>query len=122
MKLGESAAVLAAYAAWRMTGWYRGGRTLIEALASADETNRTVAGILLVRAGERSVPLLRDALGRGQSVPMALRLLGDIGARELEGQIGEYARSEDPAIARAAREALRALQRSPDSDRPPDHR
>lgn len=115
MKLAESAGVFAAYAVWRTTGSSRAGRTLVDALASSDETNRTVAGILLVRAGGRSVPLLREALARGQSVPMALRLLGDIGARELADEMREYARSEDPAIARAARDALQALKRSPDS-------
>ncbi len=115
MNLAESAGLLAAYAAWRTTGSSPAGRRLVRVLSSPDETNRTVAGILLVRAGERSVRLLRDALARGESVPMALRLLGDIGARELTGEIGEYAKSEDPAIARAARDALQALKRTSDS-------
>lgn len=111
MKLGESARVFAAYGAWRLTGSPRASRALVNALASSDETNRTVAGVLLVRAGERSVPPLREALARGQAVPLALRLLGDIGACELTDEIGEYAKSEDPAIARAARDALQALKR-----------
>ena len=111
MKLAESAGVFAAYGAWRITGLSCAGRTLVGALASPDETNRTVAGILFVRAGERSVPLLREALARGQAVPLALRLLGDIGACELAGEIEEYAKSENPAIARAARDALQALKR-----------
>jgi hypothetical protein len=114
VNVGQAAGLFAANAVWRATGSSRAGRRLVDALSSPDETSRTVAGILLVRAGRRSIPLLEVALTRGRSVPMVLRLLGDVGARELAERIGEYAKSDDPAVARAARDALRALERGPE--------
>ncbi len=109
MKLGESAAVFSAYGVWRATGSARAGAVVANALASADETNRTAAGVLLVRAAARSLPLLRGNLKRGVAVALSLRLLGDIGAAEAVRDIESFAGSSDPAIARAAADALRAL-------------
>ncbi len=109
MKLGESAAVFSAYAVWRATGSARAGAVVANALASADETNRTAAGVLLVRASTRSLPLLRGNLKRGVAVALSLRVLGDIGAAEAARDIEPFVGSSDPAIARAAADALRAL-------------
>jgi HEAT repeat protein len=108
VKWGESAAVFAAWGAWRATGSRRAGAVLSEALASDDETNRTAAGILLVRSARRALPLLRENLARGVAVPMTLRLLGDIGGAEASAAIEPFAKSADPAVARAAAEALQA--------------
>ena len=109
MNLGESAAVFSAYAVWRATGSARAGAVVADALASADETNRTAAGVLLVRASTRSLPLLRDNLKRGVAVALSLRLVGDIGASEAVRDIEPFVGSADPAIARAAADALKAL-------------
>jgi HEAT repeat protein len=109
VKWGESAAVFAAYGVWRATGSARAGRVLADALASSDETNRTAAGVLLVRAGEKSLPLLRTNLQRGAAVPLSLRILGDIGGGAAAREIEPYAQSKDPAIARAAADALSSI-------------
>ncbi len=112
MKLAESAAVFSAYAVWRATGSARAGAVVADALASDDETNRTAAGVLLVRASARSLPLLRDNLKRGVAVALSLRLLGEIGtgvAGEAVRDIEPFVGSSDPAIARAAADALKAL-------------
>ena len=109
MKLGESAAVFSAYGVWRATGSARAGAVVANALASADETNRTAAGVLLVRAATRSLPLLRENLKRGVAVALSLRLLGDIGAAEAVRDVEPLVGSSDPSIARAAADALRAL-------------
>jgi hypothetical protein len=111
---GRAVQLFAASALWRATGSARAGRSLVRGLSSPDETCRTVAGMLLARAGARSKPLLEEALARGESVPIVLRLLGDVGARELRAEIGRFAASDDPATARAARDALRALERPPE--------
>ena len=108
MKLGDAATVFAAYGAWRAVGSARAGQALARALASTDETSRTAAGMLLVRAGARSLPLLRDNLRRGTAVPMTLRILGDIGGSEATESIRRYLDDPDPAIARAAGDALQA--------------
>ena len=113
MKLGESAAVFAAYGVWRATGSARAGAVLADALASTDETTRTAAGILLVRAAARSLPLLRGNLERGVAVPLTLRLLGDIGGAAAASAVEPYVRSPDPAIARAAADAMGAIRPAP---------
>ena len=109
MKLGESAAVFSAYGVWRATGSARAGAVVANALASADETNRTAAGVLLVRAATRSLPLLRGNLKRGVAVALSLRVLGDIGAKEAVRDIEPFVGSGDPAMSRAAADALKAL-------------
>jgi HEAT repeat protein len=109
VKWGESAAVFAAYGVWRGTGSARAGRVLADALSSEDETNRTAAGILLVRAGARSLPLLRANLQRGTAVPLTLRILGDIGGAAAAREIEPYVQSKDPAVARAAADALSSI-------------
>ena len=108
MKWGEAASVFAAYGAWRATGSARAGAVLSAALDSGDETNRTAAGMLLLRGGQKALPLLRANLQRGVAVPMTLRLLGDIGGRAALEMIVPHTHSADPAIARAAHDALAA--------------
>lgn len=90
MKWGESAAVFAAYGTWRATGVQRAGAVVARALASGDETNRTAAGMLLVKSGERALPLLRENLEHGIAVPMSLRVLADIGGPAAEALRAEF--------------------------------
>jgi hypothetical protein len=108
VKWGEAASVFAAYGAWRATGSARAGAVLSAALGSGDETHRTAAGMLLVRGGEKALPLLQANLQRGTAVPMTLRLLGDIGGPRALELIEPYTRNADPSILRAASDALHA--------------
>lgn len=103
MKWGEAASVFSAFGVWRATGSASAGAVLARALASSDETNRTAAGILLVRGGARALPLLRDNLKRGIALPMTLRVLGDIGGPEADALIAPYQDDPDPQVAAAAR-------------------
>jgi hypothetical protein len=107
VKWGEAAAVFAAYGWWRATGLARAGTVVANALACTDETSRMAAGILLVRAAKRSLPLLQQNLARGVAVALTLRVLGDIGGREAAAAIEPYTSSPDAAVAGAARDALR---------------
>lgn len=103
MKWGEAAAIFTAFSVWRMTGSARAGAALARALGSPDETNRTAAGMLLVRGGVRALPLLRQNLQRGVAVALSLRVLGDVGGPEAETLIEPYQRDLDPQVAAAAR-------------------
>lgn len=103
MKWGEAAAIFSAFGAWRLTGSARAGAVLARALASPDETNRTAAGMLLVRGGVRALPLLRENLQQGVAVALSLRVLGDIGGPEATALIEPYQRDRDPQVAAAAR-------------------
>ena len=103
MRWGEAAAVFSAFGVWRVTGSARAGAVLARALASPDETNRTAAGMLLVRGGLRTLPLLRENLQQGVAVPLSLRVLGDIGGPEVAALIEPYRHDLDPRVADAAR-------------------
>ena len=104
--------MFAAGAAWRFTGLRFCGRTLVRGLASPDETVRTIAGILLVRAGGRSGPLLDRALAGAEPahVPMQLRILGELGDERWDGVLERYSKHENPKIADAARDAIQAAR------------
>ena len=109
MWLLEVALVFACAAAWRATGLRVAGRVLVRALGSEDENVRTIAGMFLVKAGKRSQPLLQEALGKRESLPIVLTILADIGDRKFERELQQFCQDEDPRVARAAREALRVL-------------
>ena len=101
--------LLAQNAAWRLTGSQAAGRAVVRALSSDDPTTRTTAGMLLVRAGLRSTPLLREALATRYALPMVLPILADIGDQESRPALHALTGDSDAAVAGAAREALRVL-------------
>lgn len=70
--------VLAAGLLWRWFGSRGSADTLLEAVASQDEQNRMLAGMSLVRAGEKSFDLIEDQIDTGEATPPAVRLLPDI--------------------------------------------
>ena len=77
MSAAGAARLLVAGAAWRLAGAAPAGRALVGALADGDETERAVAGIQLTRAGDRSVPLLAEALLAGTAPDLAVDVLGE---------------------------------------------
>ena|SRR3989442_14606962 len=96
-------------AIWRITGLDSAGRALVRALGSPNENIRTIAGILLVKAGKRSEPLLQEALQKRVSLPIVLTILADLGDRKFEAELKQFSQDEDPQVARAAQAALRVL-------------
>ena len=97
---------------WIATGLRSAGRALVDALESPDDGVRTVAGMFLVQGGKRAEPLIADAIRRQQSLPMVLLIAGDIGAARLEPELRRFAANADPAVARAAQDGLRLLERA----------
>lgn len=96
-------------AIWRATGLRLAGRALVRALGHKDEDLQTIAGMLLVQAGQRAEPLLEEALLRREALPMVLTVLADLGDRRFEPQLRQFAHDRDPKVAEAAEDALRAL-------------
>lgn len=94
---------------WNLTGLRPAGRALLEALGSADDGVRTVAGMLLVQSGKRAEPLIEEAIQHGRHLPMVLVIAGDIGAVRLEPALRRFARDPDPQVAKAAQDGLRIL-------------
>ncbi len=94
---------------WRGTGLRAAGRALVRALGSPDEDLRTIAGMFLVQAGKRGVPLLEEALAKRETLPLILSILADIGDEKLEPELRQFTYDRDPVVAKAAQDALRVL-------------
>lgn len=97
-------------AIWRITGAKKFGHILIEALDSSDENLRMISGTLLARGGSGNLPLLCEALGKPQNLPMILTLIGDIGEADEVPLLERYMTDERQEVANAASDALRVLR------------
>jgi hypothetical protein len=98
---------------WRVTGLDAAGRVLVAALGSQNENVSTTAGMLLVKAGKKSEPLLLDALRQRENLPLVITILTDLGSRQFEPEIRRLSHDQDPQVARAAEDALRLLAARP---------
>lgn len=107
MKVGESAALFAAAAAWRL-GSRAAGRRLVDGLSADDEQSRLIAGMLLVKGGARAAPLLADELRHPRNLPHLLRVIGDAAPAAFTAELERYAAADDAEVRQAARDALRA--------------
>jgi hypothetical protein len=108
MSVGGSLKVIGAGLAFRTIGSERAGYTLLDAFTSDDEQEKMLAGISLVKAGERSIDLLDEARKTGRLTPEAVRLLADIGGSRSRALLDEISASEGP-VAAAATESLQVL-------------
>jgi radical SAM superfamily enzyme with C-terminal helix-hairpin-helix motif len=98
-------------ASWRLFGSRRAGEILLQALASDDEQNRMLAGMSLVKAGERSLSLIEQKLNNGKgSVPL-IRLLPDIGGEDARDLLEKIAARNSGDMAEAATECIDLLDR-----------
>jgi hypothetical protein len=102
--------VIGAGVAWRTVGYESAGEDLIEAFTSDDEQNRVLAGISLVKAGERSIDLIEKARSTGSLTPELVRLLADIGGPKSQALLRDLADEKGP-VADAAIESLELLER-----------
>jgi hypothetical protein len=93
---------------WRL-GIKEAGRKLARAVGSDDEQVSTLAGMFLVRAGSRSVPVVIEALGRESAPPVLASILGDLGGPQAEAELRRLAEGEGE-LARVARRALYDLE------------
>lgn len=109
MGLAASAKVLAAGAAWRLAGLDAAGRMLVGTIAEGTEEQQTLAGMLLVQAGDRSVPLVAGALVAGAAVPQLVEVLASIGTDTARAALADAAAGSPPEIAASAEKALRNL-------------
>lgn len=91
--------IMAAGTSWRLFGSQRAAEILVQAASGDDEQNRMLAGMSLVKAGQRSFDLIEDKLAAGRASATLVQLLPDIDAvrsrevlqRVLQGEPGEIA-------------------------------
>ena len=100
--------MIGAGVAWRTVGSESAGYALLEAFSGDDEQEKMLAGISLVRAGERSIDLIEKAGKTGRLTPDVVRLLADIGGPRSRALLGELAGSAGP-VGTAATESLQVL-------------
>jgi len=109
MGVGSSLKVIGAGVAWRTAGIESAGEELLEAFTSQNEQDRTLAGISIVKAGERSIGLIDKARSTGQLNPDLVRLLADIGGPTAQTLLGDLASGDGP-VAKAATQSLELLK------------
>jgi len=110
MSLSTSVRVIGAGIGWRALGSGGAGETLLEAVSGDDEQERTLAGISIVKAGERSIDLIAKARDSHRLTPTVVRLLADIGGPRSRSLLTEIAAEPGP-LAEAAVESLDLLNR-----------
>lgn len=98
------------YRRLRLTGSDVAARKLIDALGSSDENLRMLAGMFLVRAAHRSVPvLIRSIEARHPELPTCLTILGDIGGEKARAILARYTGDPDRVVAQAATGGLATI-------------
>src|SRR5260370_37243378 len=107
MQVLRAAGLFAANSIWRVTGSQTAGRTLVNALAASDSNLRTIAGMLIVRGGQKAVPLIEEAIHRQLNLPQVLVMEGDVGAKQLQPQLQNVTGHPTPQISRATRDGLK---------------
>lgn len=103
--------VFAAGATWRLFGSVRAGETLLDAVSGEDEQTRMLAGISLVKAGQRSLALIEEKIASGEATAPVIRLLPDIAGEEARGLLEQVAAGESGGKADAATESIELLDR-----------
>jgi hypothetical protein len=110
MNFGRSANLIRAGVAWRAFGSSRAGATLLDAMAGDDEQERMLAGMSLVKAGDRSLDLIDEAYASGVATPQMVRLVADIGGSRARPMLTEMAATPGP-VADTASDSLDLLDR-----------
>ena len=123
MGVAASAKLFAAGASWRVAGVPTAGRALVTAAATGAENEKTLAGMFLVQAGDRSVPLLTAAILAGETDRTLVDALAGIGSDQAREALVSIARGTHATVApptrAAAAEALSTLDAIRARDRGP---
>jgi radical SAM superfamily enzyme with C-terminal helix-hairpin-helix motif len=108
-----SVGLLAAGAAWRLTGAAAAGHALVTTATTGNGTEQVLAKMLLVKAGNRSVPLVTRTLFADPAATDLVEVLASIGTREARKALVELTHTPStagtPHNRDAAAQALRTL-------------
>lgn len=102
--------VLSAGFMWRLFGARQSAETLFDAMTGENEQNRMLAGISLVKGGQRSFDFIEQKIAAGEATPPVIRLLSDIDASAARGVLNRVADSQGE-LAETARECIDTLDR-----------
>jgi hypothetical protein len=106
-----SARLLAVGVTWRLTGLRASGDALMSAVRTGGESERMLAGMLLVQAGDRSVPVIAEAILAGSGSADLVDVLASIGSDDAREALVRVSQAPPPTVSQdvedAAAEALR---------------
>lgn len=108
MGTATSVGLLAVGATWRLTGVPAAGRALVTAATTGSGNDRVLAKMLLVKAGNRSVPLVTGTLLADPAATGLVEVLASIGTEDARSALRRLSHSL-PHHRDAAAEALRTL-------------
>jgi hypothetical protein len=94
--------VLSAALVWRSVSVTSAGRTLARTLVGGSEQDRTIAGMALVQAGPRSVPLIAESVTVIGASVTTVRVLADIDDPAARSVLRRIAEGRGPAADLAA--------------------
>jgi hypothetical protein len=103
--------VIIAGATWRLFGSRRAAEILLRAMSGDDEQNRMLAGMSLVKAGQRSFELIEKMIASGEASAPVVRLLPDIGGPRARGVLEKIAGGDQIELQETARECVDLLDR-----------
>jgi radical SAM superfamily enzyme with C-terminal helix-hairpin-helix motif len=103
--------IMAAGASWRMFGSRRAAETLLQAMSGDDEQSRMLAGMSLVKAGQRSFDLIEEKIEAGEAPAPVIRLLPDIDGKKARAVLDKIAARGTGELKESAEECLDLLDR-----------
>jgi hypothetical protein len=110
-----SVGILAIGATWRLAGVPAAGQALMSAATTGNENNQVLAKMLLVKAGNRSVPIVTTALSANPATTGLVEVLASIGTEEARAALLELSHASPAAVPPqnrdAAAQALRTLDK-----------
>ncbi len=109
MSVAGQIGLVAAGLTWRRVAVKSAGRVLIHGLEGG-ENERTLAGMALVQAGDRSVDLIEEHLQTAKPSTMLVRVLSDIEAPESKDLLRRIA-GDDSDAGRLAKELIAETDR-----------
>jgi HEAT repeat protein len=87
-----------------------GVRRLVAAMSSLDEDTSMAAYMALVKLGPIYAQRVVREMKMGEETAGLIQLLGDLGDPSVISYLEEFTKSDDPALASAARESLDLLR------------
>lgn len=103
--------VIVAGASWRLFGSRRAAEILLDAISGDDEQNQMLAGMSLVKAGQRSFELIEQKIASGEASVPVIRLLPDIDGPRSRGVLEKIASGDQRELQETARECIDLLDR-----------
>jgi len=102
---------MVAGAAWRMFGTRNSAETLLDVMSGDNEQHRMLAGMSLVKAGQRSFDLIEGKIAAGEAAPPVVRLLPDIDGPKSRAVLDRLACGEPGKLQDTAKQCIDLLDR-----------